>query len=260
MGTRAFLLLFLASFHALANECVEFEKYRCEDNQTYRIHLTFDDGPHQTNTPTVLDTLDKYQQKATFFVVGENLTTGSKSDILKKKLIMDRMKRSSHLIGSHSFKHVLHTKLDDKVLKTYVLRSKEILKDYLTQPYLFRLPYGDGWHPLTVHKPRAAAVMNELDSQGFIHVGWSLDADDWDRRRQRRPGIFAIMADQICENRGGVVLLHDNQKNTADNLDKWMKGLQCLGHELVPIDEFMHEEYVQRGSHSRVPTGKKGKL
>ena len=260
MGSRILFLILLMSFSSLADECSEFEKFRCESGESFKIHLTFDDGPHKIHTPKVLSTLKKYKQRVTFFVVGESYTSGSLEDIAQKKIIMDDMKRDGHLIGSHSFKHVLHTKLNDKNLKHYVQKSKVVFQNYLSFPYLFRLPYGDGWHPLTVNKPRAQYVMRELDSQKFNHIGWSLDADDWDKRKQRRPGILAILLHEICENKGGVVLLHDNQKNTADNLDRWLKALQCLGHINTPLEEFMNESYIQRTTHSRTPTSKKGKL
>ena len=243
-----FFISLVLSSSGYASECKNYQKYACSFGKTYSVHLTFDDGPHITNTPKVLNALDKHNLKATFFVVAENLTNDTASRINIKKAIMDRIKNSGHPIGSHSFKHELHTKLSDKNLERYVRRSREILAGYFTEPELFRLPYGDGWHPLTVNKPRARAVMHELDRQGFSHVGWSLDADDWDKKRQRSPGILPILMDQICVNQGGVVLLHDIQTNTADNIDEWITALKCVGHTFAPIEKFFGADYIQMNS------------
>ena len=246
MGTILFsIAIALVSFSSKANECSKYQEYQCPGGKTYPIHLTFDDGPHVKNTPKVLDALDKHNIKATFFVVGSNLVGDSRVNQRKKIEIMNRIKNSGHPIGSHSFKHELHTKLSDSELERYIRKSRETLEEYLTEPNLFRLPYGDGWHPLTVNKPRAQAVMSEIKRQNFSHVGWSLDADDWDRGRQRNPGILAIMMDQICENKGGVVLLHDIQTNTADNIDEWISALKCMGHQFSPISDFYGSHYIQ---------------
>lgn len=246
-----FFISLIVSSRGYGADCAKYKKYSCSFNKTYPIHLTFDDGPHITNTPKVLNALDKHNLQATFFAVAENLTNDTESRIKIKKAIMERIKSSGHRIGSHSFKHELHTKLSDKNLERYIRRSREILGDYFTEPQLFRLPYGDGWHPLTVNRPRAKAVMGELDRQGFSHVGWSLDADDWDQRRQRSPGILPIMMDQICVNEGGVVLLHDIQSNTANNIDEWIEALKCVGHTFAPIEQFFGADYIQMSSQAK---------
>lgn len=245
VGTLFSFFILVMSSASAESDCDKYKRYSCPQGQTYPIHLTFDDGPHISNTPKVLDALDKHQLKASFFLVGENLVNQTPANLRKKQEILERMKRAGHPIGSHSFKHVLHTKLNDSELEYLIRRSREVLSGHLSEPQMFRLPYGDGWHPLTVNKPRAKAVMSELKRQNFSHIGWSLDADDWDRRRQRSPGILPILMDQICENEGGVVLLHDIQTHTANNIDEWIEAMKCVGHKFAPIEQFFGEDYIQ---------------
>lgn len=244
VGTLFISFILMMSF-AHAQDCAKYKRYSCTNGKTYPIHLTFDDGPHVLNTPKVLNALEKHHLKASFFLVGENLVGQSPANLKRKIEILERMKLAGHPIGSHSYKHVLHTKLGDSELEFLISKSREVLSGYLTAPHMFRLPYGDGWHPLTVNKPRAKAVMSELKRQNFSHIGWSLDADDWDRRRQRSPGILPILMDQICENEGGVVLLHDIQTNTANHIDEWIDAIKCVGHEFAPIEQFFGEDYIQ---------------
>lgn len=86
--------------------------------------------------------------------------------------------------------------------------------------------------------------MKELDRADFAHVAWSFHIHDWDRKKMKYPGILAILMHQVCENKGGVILLHDMQKNTAYNLSKWLDAIKCAGHTHHPLSDFYGEEYM----------------
>ena len=70
--------------------------------QPRQVALTFDDGPHQTCTPALLDGLKQRGVKATFFLMGEN--------IAGKESLVQRMQEEGHLIGNHSYRHIQMTK------------------------------------------------------------------------------------------------------------------------------------------------------
>lgn len=93
------------------------------------IYLTFDDGPVPDVTPQVLNILKKYQVRATFFCVGEN--------IVKHPEIFDQVKQSGHRVGNHTYNHLKgwQTPLND-----YLENVEKCQK--LTQTNLFRPPYG----------------------------------------------------------------------------------------------------------------------
>lgn len=93
------------------------------------IYLTFDDGPIPEITPWVLDVLDKYDIKATFFCVGDNVR--KHPDIYK--MVLDR----GHRVGNHTFNHIQGIK---KFSKKY-LDNTRLASEYIESD-LFRPPHG----------------------------------------------------------------------------------------------------------------------
>src|SRR5690606_29747049 len=81
----------------------------CPDGKTYPVHFTFDDGPHGTLTPRVLDVLKAEKVPATFFVLGERFAGGKSNPSTKTAYaILDRAKKEGHRIGSHTYSHINH--------------------------------------------------------------------------------------------------------------------------------------------------------
>ncbi len=221
----AIILTHFFVFNLYASDCAKYERFRCDNNKSYDLHLTFDDGPHEVRTRQVLTALNKHGILATFFISANKVNDDS------DYLVLDEITADGHQIGSHSLNHVLHTKLSDEQLYFNISESYRILRDYLTIPYLFRLPYGDGWHPKTVNPARAPYVMKAISDEGFEHMGWDIDADDWDARLRKNNLVFTELTKEICANQGGIVLLHDYQAHTAKNLSHWITGLKCVGHK-----------------------------
>jgi peptidoglycan/xylan/chitin deacetylase (PgdA/CDA1 family) len=93
------------------------------------LYLTFDDGPHETATPFVLDTLKQYNAKATFFCIGKN--------VVQHKNIYERIIEEGHAVGSHTYNHLNGWKTnDEQYIENILLAQKEINSN------LFRPPYG----------------------------------------------------------------------------------------------------------------------
>lgn len=98
-------------------------------NQEHAIFLTFDDGPEPTVTPWVLDLLEQYKVKASFFCIGKN--------VLKHQALYQRLIQAGHAIGNHSFEHE----------KGWITPYSAYLKSvedcqHLVHSHLFRPPYG----------------------------------------------------------------------------------------------------------------------
>lgn len=94
------------------------------------VFLTFDDGPHPEITPWVIQTLDKVDAKATFFIVGENAS--------RYFDVLEQLKRSGHHVANHTYKHIKGWRTtSDKYLEDIAQ-----CEDYLTNNALFRPPYG----------------------------------------------------------------------------------------------------------------------
>ena len=93
------------------------------------IYLTFDDGPHEEITPWILSLLDKYQVKATFFCVGQNIE--------KNFDLFHEIKSKGHRLGNHTFEHLRGRNTANKAYLDSIEKTEKH-----TQSNLFRPPYG----------------------------------------------------------------------------------------------------------------------
>ena len=226
----------------------------CPDGKTYPVTLTFDDGPHKALTPRVLDILDAEKVKGTFFVLGERFAGGKSNPANKTSYaILDRMKRSGHTIGSHTYSHLRHPGETDARIKENIFRSNELLKDYLSP--VLRLPYGAGAFksPSPEVQKKNDYVMSTVKKAGFKHVLWDIDTNDWDPKR--RSTILPTLLEDICKKKGGVILFHDIQANTVDNLQEWIRSIKAQGHQLVGLEKFVPEAAAPfKGENCQLPT------
>ncbi len=94
-----------------------------------KIYLTFDDGPHETATPFVLDLLKQYSAKATFFCIGKN--------VVDHPAIYERILAEGHSVGNHAMNHINGWKVKDAVYVDEVAQAAKLIKSNL-----FRPPYG----------------------------------------------------------------------------------------------------------------------
>jgi peptidoglycan/xylan/chitin deacetylase (PgdA/CDA1 family) len=210
----------------------------CPDGKTYPVTLTFDDGPHATLTPKVLDVLKEENVKGTFFVLGNRFAGGKSNPATKKSYeILDRTKKEGHIIGSHTYDHLAHSKQTPEVIRSNIMKPNPLLKDYLSP--VLRLPYGDGSFRSSnpAIQKKNDLVMATVKNAGFKHVGWDIDTNDWDVKK--RPTLLATMLKQICSSKGGIILFHDIQKYTVDNLKSWIQAVKKEGHTFVGLEKFV---------------------
>ena len=135
-------------------------------NEGKRVFLTFDDGPTKEVTPYILDVLDKYNVKATFFVLG--VRVNQNPDILK------RAYNSGHYIANHGYSHKYSSiyKSADTVLEEYN-KTESLIKNVVGQNYssnLFRFPGGAHGGPYEEIKKEAREKLNE---NGIAYLDWS---------------------------------------------------------------------------------------
>jgi len=142
--------------------------YQCKNSKHWA--LTYDDGPYKFDND-LLDLLDKYQVKATFFVNGNNNGMDIYSDYSAK--LIKRMHQSGHIIGNHTWRHTdLAEASNDKIRDEMKKVEDAIYKHIGKRPAFMRLPYGSG------HKEdRVKKVLGELGyTAGFQ---WNVDTNDW---------------------------------------------------------------------------------
>lgn len=165
-------------------------------NNKRKIFLTFDDGPTPELTEWVLSELKKYDAKATFFCIGNNIE--------KYPEIFQKIIRDNHSIGNHTFNHVNGWKTNSsKYLENVKLCETQILK-FCSSQYLFRPPYGN-------IKPSQSKILRML---GFKIIMWDILTYDFDKTTTSEKCMEIILKN--IEN-GSVIVFHDSKKS-AQNL------------------------------------------
>ncbi|MBI3557705.1 MAG: polysaccharide deacetylase family protein [Deltaproteobacteria bacterium] len=209
----------------------------CPDGKTYKVALTFDDGPNPRSTPQVIKTLQDTDTPATFFVLGDHFNAGDKSS--KEWQLLREERAAGFYVGSHTYSHLPHTKMTQEEMTKNITRSVPLIGDYLAP--ILRLPYGDGG--FAAHTPagkaKNAQIMNTIHKAGFTHVLWDIDSQDW--KVSTWPNLINSVLYQICQSHGGVALFHDAQPHTAAHIAEWIKIIRAAGHELVGLDTFVPE-------------------
>jgi peptidoglycan/xylan/chitin deacetylase (PgdA/CDA1 family) len=185
------------------------------------VALTFDDGPTEPTTRQVLELLDKYSVKATFFVSGVNAL--SHLEIIRE--IIAR----GHTIGNHSFNHNPFVMLRSyNYLYQEIFTVQEVLKKMGIQTLVFRPPVG-------IINPKLAPI---LDKMGMFCVTFSCRAFDAGNRRVKNLGsrvLKKVKADDI-------ILLHDVPPRSKEDsvillseIESILQGLIIKGLKIVPL-------------------------
>ncbi|MFB7089015.1 polysaccharide deacetylase family protein [Streptomyces sp. NPDC056296] len=177
--------------------------------------LTFDDGPDPRYTPDILDTLAKYDVRATFFVCGEMADYN--------RDLLSRMADEGHVVGNHTWSHPLLTSLGRRRIRSEMERTSEVVEQaYGEPPRWFRAPYG-AWN-------RAAFQLGaEL---GMEPLAWTVDTLDW-----TTPGTGTIV-DRVEDGAapGVVVLSHDaggDRSQSVRALRSYLPELLDSGYHLT---------------------------
>ncbi len=194
------------------------------------VLLTFDDGPHASNTPRVLDILQGQGVHAIFFMVGRNLgavqegkpAPGPNADIVR------RMVTEGHAVGNHSYSHPVLPKLDNPRLKREVEDTQRLI-DALAPPgpartATMRPPFG----------ARNDRVLAEIDSHRLRSVMWNIDSLDW--ADPIPESIVQRVLREAEKERGGIILMHDIQSRTVDALPRIITALKQRGYAFLRWD------------------------
>ena len=190
-------------------------------------YLTFDDGP-SVNTDKVLDILDKYKIKATFFVVGRT----DKASIKRYKEIVKR----GHNIGLHSLTHnykLVYANLDSFKKDVYAIR--DIVKKYTgIDSKLYRFPGGssNGVAKINMHK-----VIKWINEAGYHYFDWNLGGTDAAFPAPSANAIYNAIAMYAGSNTDKIVLLHDSKDkvNTVKALPRIIELLKKEGYRFAKI-------------------------
>ena len=212
----------------LLDKDAELYKAYYEKKNRKVVALTFDDGPNPATTNQALDTLSKYGIKATFFVLGKNVS--GNEEILK------RMKADGHVIGNHSWSHPVLSKLSLDEAKKQITDTEDALTKVLgSSSKLMRPPYG--------------AITDDIrNSLDLSFIMWDVDSLDW--KSKNEAAILTEIQHQVAN--GSIVLMHDIHSPTVNALPKVIEYLKNQGYTFVTIPEMLntrlkpHELYYSR--------------
>ena len=197
------------------------------------IYLTFDDGPNNTYTPTILDVLKKYDVKATFFV-----TNSGSDDLIKREY------EEGHAIGLHSASHAYEKIYVSSTaffndLDIVAARVKRITGQDAT---LTRFPGGSS---NTVSRKYNKGIMTllakEVEDKGYNYVDWNKDSGDAGQLKsstfdEKVKEEIKNVTGTISKNQGNVILMHDIKQTTVNAIEEIVKYGLDNGYTFKVLD------------------------
>jgi peptidoglycan/xylan/chitin deacetylase (PgdA/CDA1 family) len=167
---------------------VLFPKYVWDiPNSDKMVYLTFDDGPTPEITEWVLDQLNSYNAKATFFCIGNNI---------------EKVQSAGHAIGNHTFNHLKGWSTPLAFYIDNVKKCGEYLADYLKdngKQKLFRPPYGK------IKRQQAKAILK----LGYKIIMWDVISMDFEERISSEQCLANVLNNVTS---GSIIVFHDSQK------------------------------------------------
>lgn len=213
-----FLLIFQLSFpRAYAQTPV----YHSVKTDSMKIAITFDDGPHPHLTGQILDILERYNVKATFFMVGINVI--NYPDTARAVL------KAGHEVGNHTFSHSHLNKMSEYEVSRELGQCEDVLEELFEyRPHLFRPPEG--------------AVNNYVEhcsqNNDYTLILWSLDTRDWENKNAEQ--IVETVLSNISA--GDIILMHDyigKHSKTPEALEILLPKLLERGFEPVTVSQLL---------------------
>ncbi|MBI4283474.1 MAG: glycosyltransferase [Chloroflexi bacterium] len=185
------------------------------------VALTFDDGPNEPYTSQVLDILNSYGIKGTFFAIGKNVELYPET---ARRIIAD-----GHVLGNHTYSHKANHALMENSYKDIELAQEVIFKVTGVKPHLYRPPHGK----------KSPWELQFLKKEKLIEVTWSVSANDQHILAYFGEPSPEIFAKEIISKvrRGTIVLLHDgygtNHGDIKSDKSLTVKALPIIIEELT---------------------------
>lgn len=184
------------------------------------IAMTFDDGPHASFTPRLLNMLAQRNIKATFFVVGTN--------VREYPHIVRRILAEGHELANHTWSHQALSSLSPEKVREQLAKTHDAVREVAGyQMRIMRPPYG--------------ATNLRVKQQCFAEFGyptilWSVDPLDW-----KRPGA-GVVANRIISatHPGAIILAHDIHSATIDAMPQTLDTLLAKGYKFVTVSQLLN--------------------
>ena len=205
--------------------CVDLSKKTNLDTSKKYVSISFDAAWGDEDTIKILDILDKYNIKTTFFM------TGGWVDSYPDKVL--EIYNRGHDLGNHSQNHKEMSKLS-------VGEQKDEIIGYTS--FLFRPPYGD----------YNSTLINTVYGCNFYPIEWDVDSLDW--KDYGTDNIIKTVTTHKALKNGSIILMHNGAKYTAEALESVITGLQSQGYEIVPVSQLINtENFHMDGTGLQIP-------
>jgi len=195
----------------------------CVDTDKKQVALSFDAAWGDSDTIQILDILDKYNVKVTFFMTGGWVEAYPD----KVKEIAAR----GHDLGNHSENHKQMSKLSVADQTTEIMKVHDKVKALTgVEMNLFRPPFGDYNNNL----------ITTVMASKYYPIQWSVDSLDW--KDYGASSIVKTVLEHKALGDGAIILMHNGAKYTKDALEQVIVGLQQQGYEIVPLSQLIMKE------------------
>lgn len=185
------------------------------------IALTFDDGPNGSTTERIVEILEAYDARATFFVVGSRVS----GEVQKKA--MTKAIDAGCEIGCHTYSHPRMWDLTEETLQNEINDCKNAVSELVGAEIKYFRPSGGN-------------LPDFVYDCGYPIILWSVDTEDWKSRD----------SEQICKNikenvfDGCIILMHDLYSSTADACEEIIPWLDEQGYQMVTVSELFEARDV----------------
>ncbi|RLD25955.1 MAG: polysaccharide deacetylase family protein [Bacteroidetes bacterium] len=181
--------------------------------QTQTLYLTFDDGPVVGVTDWVLEILDRYNAKATFFCVGENVERNPE--------LFEQIIKQGHSVANHSYNHLNGWKTSNFTYYRNVLKADELIGSKL-----FRPPYGK----ITRQQVKSLKKKYKI-------IMWDVLSGDFDENLKSESCIKNVIK---ASKSGSIIVFHDSEKsksNLMETLPEILRHYTVKGYSFKNIDQ-----------------------
>ena len=183
------------------------------------IAITFDDGPHGSQTPRLLKMLKQRNIKATFYVVGQCVAQYPE---IAKQIVTE-----GHEIANHSWNHPLLSKMAEGSVREQLQKTHDVIKQTTgVTPTNMRPPYGG----FTVNQRAWAHA-----TWGYKCILWDVDSLDWQHKTPAKTESIILSNTKA----GSIVLVHDIHKTSIDAMEATLDGLAKKGFKFVTVSELI---------------------
>lgn len=206
-----------------------------------QIALTFDAGWLFDQTIPLLDVLDQYNVKSTFFL--RALWVKANPELAREIV------KRGHIIENHSLTHGHMKEMTDQQIRNELIEATRIINVTTgSNPYLFRPPFGE-------YDNRMLKILAEL---GYPYtVMWTVDTHDWAEEIRGQKVTADYLVNRILSNASdnGVILMHVGGYKTVEALPRIITGLQEKGYQLVTVNEMLPTPSQSSVAHHTVIQG-----